>query len=67
MSWRIPHRCCTLPALLLSLVLLTGCTDDDSASNIVMKTATEMTLLPTMGEQATFEFEAPAAWTATTT
>lgn len=66
MSWRIPHRYCTLPALLLS-VLLTGCTDDDSASNIVMKTATEMTLLPTMGEQATFEFEAPAAWTATTT
>ena len=66
MNWL--HHSCALPALLLSLLLTAACTgDDDLTSNIVMKTANEVTLLPTKDEQATFLFEAPAAWTATTT
>ena len=66
MNWL--HHSCALPALLLSLLLTAACTgDDDLTSNIVMKTTNEVTLLPTKDEQATFLFEAPAAWTATTT
>lgn len=71
-SHSFPHHTLTalaFPTLLLSALLLTtACTsDEDQADNIVMKTAQEVTLLPTAGEQTTFEFEAPAAWTATTT
>lgn len=50
----------------LTTLLTMACTDDEQTAGIVMKSAKEVTLLPTEGEQATFEFEAPAAWTATT-
>lgn len=63
MSRRIVFYCC---CALTTLLLTTSCTDDEQTADIVMKTAKEVTLLPTEGEQATFEFEAPAAWTATT-